>query len=161
MKILKLFVLTLIFVLALNLNLAAANTATQDVTVDVQAINELAVTGSPSIVINADTAGVSAGDSNFEVADTSSYISFTTNEASKKITAALDAAFSGITLEVTVATDGGSSSGLVTLSAADANVLSLGNLAESDNTITYTASCDINKTPASEMHTVTFTLTDG
>jgi len=142
----------------------AANTTTQDATITVEAINEISTSaGTVDITINAANASVTAGDSSFTVTDTNTTMSYTTNEASKKITAAIDADYAaGITLQVNVASTSATSAGDVTLSTTAADVITgLGNAADSAETITYTATSTTSVAPnGGETHTVTFTLTD-
>ncbi len=76
--------------------LVATNTTFQTVTFSVSAINELSVSGNPgTLTISAATAG-SAPNS---VSDATTTYSITTNESTRKITAAIDVAMpSGTTL---------------------------------------------------------------
>jgi hypothetical protein len=139
----------------------AANTATQTVTYEVQAINEITVDGAPSLTIDSATAG-SAPDS---VSDNSTTYSITTNESSKKITAAIDTAMeTGLTLEVELAapTGGGTSAAAQSLSATPVDVVTaIAPVAESGLTITYTLDATVAAgVVASSTKTVTFTLTD-
>ena len=71
-------------------NTASAQTATQTVTFQVTAINQIAVTGSPSLTINAATAG-SAPTS---VTATGNTWSVTTNQSGASITASIPTAMS-------------------------------------------------------------------
>jgi hypothetical protein len=139
----------------------AANTATQTVTYEVQAINEITVDGAPSLTIDSATAG-SAPDS---VSDNSTTYSITTNGTNKKITAAIDTEMpTGLTLEVELAAPtGGTSSGIMTLSGTDSDVVTaITPVAETALQIGYT----LGATPAagvvvSNTKTVTFTIVDG
>lgn len=140
----------------------AADTATQSVTYEVTAINELSVSGNPgALTINAATAG-SAPTS---VTDTSTTYAITTNQTARKITAAIDTAMPlGVTLKANLAAPtGATSAGAVTLGtvAADA-VTGITTLNESGKAITYT----LDATAAagvvtSASKTVTFTIAAG
>lgn len=92
---------------------AFAQTATQTVTYEVDAINQIAVTGSPSLLINTATAG-SAPTS---VTSSGNTWSVTTNQSSAKITASIASAMpTGLTLSANLgAPSGASSSGLQAL----------------------------------------------
>ncbi|MCX5767923.1 MAG: hypothetical protein NTZ43_11955, partial [Gemmatimonadetes bacterium] len=77
-----------------------AQTATQTVTFQVDAINQISVSGSPSLLINAATTG-SAPTS---ATATGSTYSVTTNQSSAKITGSIASAMpTGLTLSVTLA----------------------------------------------------------
>lgn len=137
----------------------AAQTANQSVSVDVDAINVISVSGNPgTLVISSATAGSQPDDAS----DNSTSYAITSNETSKKIVGSLDVAYaSGISLKVTLASASGSSAGEVTLSTSDQDlVTSLSNVAESGQQISYVASATVSAAPATaESHTVTFTIT--
>lgn len=139
---------------------SVAQQANQSVTVDVDAINELAVSGDPAnLVINSATAG-SAPDN---ASDNSTTYDITTNEATKKIVGKLSAIYaSGVSLAVSLgAPTGGTSAGSVTLTALDQDLVTvISNLAESGLSISYVASATVDAAPnAGETRTVTFTIT--
>ncbi len=139
----------------------AGNTATQTVTFEVQAINEISVSGNPgNLVISTATAGSDPDDAT----DNSTSYSITTNESSKKITGSIDAAMpANTTLKVNLtAPTGASSAGSVTLSTTAADLVTgIATLAESGLTITYTFSATVSAgVVASDSRTVTLTLTD-
>ena len=139
----------------------AAQTATQTVTFQVDAINQISVTGAPSLTINAATAG-SAPTS----ATTSGLTwAITSNQSNSKVTAAINSALpSGVTLSVNMgAPSGATSAGSKALgtTAVDvvtgitkvaANGLSLG------YTLDATAAAGV---VSSTSRTVTFTITGG
>jgi hypothetical protein len=141
---------------------ASAQTATQVVRFQVNAINQIGVTGSPApMVINSATAGsaptsVTAGGTSYAV---------TTNESNQKITASLDQTLpAGVTLEVSLAAPAGAaSSGTVSLSTAAADVVTgISGTASASLPITYRLSA----TPAVQMSApaariVTFTIVSG
>lgn len=154
----------LVLVVGLLLCLAAiaqaSNTASQTVTFQVTALNEITVTGNPQpLIINTAT----AGSGPVSVQDASTKYSITTNEESKKIAAALDTAMpTGTTLKVKLASSKGSSAGDVTLDTTAANVVTgLSKCDDSDQTITYTfGATSAAGVIDSQTRTVTFTLTD-
>ncbi len=140
----------------------AANTAQQTVTFQVDAINEISVSGNPgNLVINTATPGSQPTDDT----DNSTNWAVTTNGTNKKMTGDIDANMpANVTLQVNlVAPTGGSSSGDVSLSTTAADlVTSITGVAESALTITYTLSATIAAgVVTQDTRTVTLTLTDG
>jgi hypothetical protein len=100
---------------------ASAQTATQTVTFQVSAINQIAVTGTPSLVINAATAG-SAPTS---VTSSGNTWSVTTNQTGASITASIPTAMpAGLTLSANLtAPAGATSTGLTALGTTAVNVI--------------------------------------
>ena len=155
--------LAVLFLLAVLINLAmGANQATQTVTYEVSAINEITVSGDPgNLVVNTATAGSQP------TADTDATTTWaiTTNQSSKKMTGAIDTNMpANTTLQVNLAAPtGGTGEGDVTLSTTAADlVTSIATVAESGLTITYTLSATIAAgVVAQAQKTVTLTLTDG
>ncbi len=140
----------------------AGNTAQQTVTFEVQAIDEISVSGNPAaLVISTATAGSEPDD----VTNNTTTYAVTTNGTSKKITGALDSAMPGnTTLQVNLtAPTGGSSAGGVALTDSDADLVTgITQKAESGLTITYTLSATVSAgIVASDSRTVTLTLTAG
>ena len=144
----------------LSASLFAGDTATQTVTVAVSAINELAVTGSPSLTVSTATAG-EAPDA---VTATATY-AITTNETDRKITAAIDTAMPNeVTLQANLAAPtGAATAGAVTLGTTAQDVVTgISTLNESGKNITYTLSAtSAAGTVASTSRTVTYTITAG
>ena len=138
---------------------AMGQTAAQSVTIDVDAINVISVSGNPgAMVISTATAGSQPDDAS----DNSTSYSVTTNETTKKITGSLGVDYAtGISLKVTLASAGASSAGQVTLTTSDQDlVTAISNLAESGQQISYVASATVAAAPAAaEAQTVTFTIT--
>ncbi|HEX2080170.1 MAG TPA: hypothetical protein VHG08_20885 [Longimicrobium sp.] len=139
---------------------AHAQTATQTVSYEVTAINEISVTGSPSLVINDATAG-----SGLTSATASGTYAITTNQTNRKITAQLDTNMpSGVTLAVTLAAPtGGTSAGAVSLSTTAQDVVTgVSNANQSGLSIGYTLSATVaaGVVPAGN-RTVTYTITAG
>jgi hypothetical protein len=141
---------------------ASAQTATQIVRFQVNAVNQLAVTGNPSpLVVNTATAGSAP------TAATSSGTSYaiTTNEPNQKITASIDQPMpSGLALEVSLAAPAGASSaGNVQLGTASSDVVTgIANTASASLPITYR----LLATPAAQVvgpssRTVTLTIVAG
>ncbi|MDB6056442.1 MAG: hypothetical protein JWO95_286 [Verrucomicrobiales bacterium] len=140
----------------------AGNTAQQTVSFEVQAINEISVSGNPgALVISTATAG-NAPDG---VQDSSTSYAITSNESDRKITAQIDTAMAaGTTLKVNLAAPtGATSAGDVVLGTSASDVVcGISTLNESGKSITY----KFNATSAagvvsSDSKTVTFTVTAG
>jgi hypothetical protein len=102
-------------------NAASAQTATQTVTFQVTAINQIAVTGSPSLVINA----AAAGSAPTSVTASGNTWSVTTNQTGASITASIPTAMPvGVTLSANLtAPAGATSTGLTTLGTTAVNVV--------------------------------------
>lgn len=139
----------------------AANTDTQTVTLQVSAINEIAVSGDPgALIVNTATAGAEPDTAT----DNSTDYDITTNESNKRITGVLDVAAPANTeLYVFLAAPtGGTSAGDVQLTTTAADLVTgISTLAESNHTITYKFYAGIAAgIVASTTRTVTLTLTD-
>jgi hypothetical protein len=139
---------------------ASAQTATQTVTFQVDAINQIAFSGSPSLVINTATAG-----SNPSSATAAASWAVTTNQTNAKITASIGSAMpAGLTLSVDLsAPAGGSSAGVKVLGTVAVDlVTSITKLAQSGIAVGYsldaTAAAGV---VASTSRTVTYTITGG
>jgi hypothetical protein len=139
---------------------ASAQTATQTVSYEVTAINEISVAGSPSLVISTATAGSAP-----TAATASGTYAITTNETNRKVTAEIDANMpSGVNLSVVLAAPtGGTSAGAVTLSTTAQDVVTgVSNVNESGLSIGYTLGATVaaGVVPAANT-TVTYTVTAG
>lgn len=139
---------------------ASAQTATQTVSYEVAAVDQISVSGSPSLVINTATAG-SAPTS---VSASGTY-AVTTNGTGRKITASLDSNMpSGVTLTVALdAPTGATSAGTVTLSTTAQDVVTdITTVNESGLSIGYGLSATVaaGVVPAGNK-TVTYTITAG
>lgn len=146
----------------LSLNAFAGPTATQTVTYEVTAINELSVSGDPAaLTVSTATAG-SAPNS---VSDASTTYAITTNETSRKITGAINTAMpAGVTLSANLAAPtGATSAGAVALTGtAQDLVTGISTLNESGKTITYSLSAtSAAGVVPSATKTVTLTITAG
>jgi hypothetical protein len=136
-----------------------SNVATQVVSFEVQAINLLSVSGSPSLVISAS----SAGSAPTSVTAGGTY-AITTNESNRKITASIDADMpSGVTLSVLFEGPTGASVASQSLSTSAADVVTgISALNESGLDLTYTLSATsaAGVVPAGN-RTVTYTIVAG
>ena len=140
---------------------ASAQTATQTVTFQVTAINQVAVTGAPSLVINAAVAG-SAPTSVTAAGNT---WSVTTNQTGAMITASIPSAMpAGLTLSANlVAPAGATSTGLTAIGTVAVNVVTgITKLNAAALALTYqldaTAAAGV---VASATRVVTYTITGG
>lgn len=139
----------------------AANTDNQTVTLQVSAINEIAVSGDPgALIVNTATAGAEPDTAT----DNSTDYDITTNESNKRITGVLDSAVPANTelYVFLVAPTGGTSAGDVQLTTSAADLVTgISTLAETNRTITYKFYAGIAAgIVASTTRTVTLTLTD-
>ena len=139
---------------------ASAQTATQVVTFQVTAINQIAFSGSPSLVVNTATAG-SAPTS---ASDASATWAVTTNQSNAKITASINSAMpAGLTLNVALGAPAGTTSIGNSLGTTAVDLVTgITKLAQSGLTVTYS----LDATPAagvvaSTTRTVTYTITGG
>lgn len=141
---------------------SAATTATQTVTYEVTAIDEVSVSGNPSaLVVNSATAG-SQPDAQTDATTT---YAVSTNGSAKKITGKINTAMPANTLlKVTLAAPtGATSAGQVTLTATDQDLVTgISTLAESGLTVTYEFSATLSAgVVASASKTVTLTIAAG
>lgn len=141
---------------------ASAQTATQSVTLAVNAINQIAFTGSPSLTITTAT----AGSNPTSVSDASATWAVTTNQTGAKITASIASALpAGITLSANLAAPAGGSvsagSQALGTTAVDL-VTGLTKLAQGGMGVTYTLSATAAAgVLASTSRVVTYTITGG
>lgn len=138
----------------------AQTTATQSVAYQVDAINQIAVTGTPSLVVNTAVAG--SGPTS--ATSTGSTWAVTTNQTGAKITASINTNMTaGLTLSATLgAPAGATSAGAKALSTTPVDlVTSITKLAESGLAITYTLDATAAAGVTSGTRTVTYTITGG
>jgi hypothetical protein len=141
---------------------ASAQTATQDVTIAVSAISQIAVTGgAQSLTVNTATAGNAPTAASVGVT-----WAITTNQNDQKITAEIDSPMpAGVTLTAQLAAPGGSSTsaGAVTLTTTAADVVNNIDTAQASGlTLQYTlAATTAAGVVASTTRTVTYTITAG
>jgi hypothetical protein len=150
-------------ILGISILAMADNIATQLVSYEVTAINEIEVSGDPAaLVVNTATAGSEPTDDT----DNTTTWDITTNGGTdgKKLTGAIDTDMpANTTLKINLtAPTGATSSGDVTLSTTAADAVTLiDSVAESGLSITYTLSATIAAgVVAQASKTVTLTLTD-
>jgi hypothetical protein len=134
----------------------AADNATQDVDITVQAVNEISVGSTVTLTINSATAGGNPAGA------ASSTWNITTNSVtSKKITAQLTAALSsGLSLSVDMQAPGtGTSAGVTALSTSPSDVVtSVEAVAASGLTINYSATATVAVAPNTYSADVTYTI---
>jgi len=139
---------------------ASAQTATQTITFQIDAINQIAFSGSPSLVINTATAG-----SNPTRATAAATWAVTTNQTGRKITASIGSNMpAGLTLSVNVtAPAGATSAGSLALSTTAVDlVTSTTKLAQGSMAVTYSLSATAAAgVVSSTTRTVTYTITGG
>jgi hypothetical protein len=139
---------------------ASAQTATQTVTFQVDAINQIAFTGSPSLVINTATAGIDP-----TAATASATWAVTTNQTGAKITASIGSNMpAGLTLSTNLtAPAGGSSAGAQSLTTVAVDVVTgITKLAQGSLNVTYSLSATAAAgVVSSASRTVTYTITGG
>jgi hypothetical protein len=140
---------------------ANAQTANHAVTYQVSAINQIAVTGSPSLTVSTATAGSAAN----AVTDATSTWAVTTNAANKKLTAAINSDMpTGVTLEVNAAApSGATSSSYQTLGTSAVDVVTgIATVNASGLLLTYRLSATLAAgVVSSASKTVTYTLVTG
>ena len=143
----------------------AGTTATQTVTLQVSAINEISVSGNPG---NLTVSTATAGSAPTDATDATTTYAVTTNQTGAKVTGQITvggAVPTGTTLKINlVAPTGGTSAGDVTLSNGSASDLVTGitQKAESGKTITYKFSATAAAGVVSSTNrTITLTLTGG
>jgi len=153
-------ILSTIAVLLGAASAASAQTATQTITFQVDAINQIAFAGSPSLVINTATAG-----SNPTAVTAAATWAVTTNQSGAKITASIGSNMpGGLTLSVNLtAPAGASTAGSQSLSTTSVDlVTSITKVAQGAMAVSYSLAA----TPAagvvsSTTRTVTYTITGG
>ena len=140
---------------------AAAQTATQTVTLQVDAINQVAVSGTPSMTI---TAAV-AGGAPTRVTSSGNTWAVTTNQTGAKITASIGSAMpTGVTLSANLGNpSGATSAGLQALGTGAVDMVTgITKLNQSGMSLTYqldaTSAAGV---VASTTRVVTFTITGG
>jgi hypothetical protein len=139
---------------------ASAQTATQDLTINIQAINKITVAGGAhTLTINTATAGNAPDDATW----TTSW-AITTNQDNMKVTASIGSAMpSGTALVVSLGEPTGATpAGDVSLDNTAKDVVSgISKLNESSLPLTYTVSATAAAGVQSIARTVTYTVTTG
>jgi hypothetical protein len=152
--------ISLILILGFAAFAFAADNANHTVTVTVNAINEIAITGGN---ITLTIAAASAGADPNAVTSTACGLEWTTNEATKKITATSDQASPSFTLKVLAqALTGGTAAAEATLSNTTARDVVTGiSTTTGGCTLRYTAQATAAQGTGTVVHTVTYTVTAG
>lgn len=153
--------LAILILLALQtLSLFADEIANHTVTVQVDVINELEITGG-NITLTISTA--TAGQDPDDATNSTCALQWTTNEATKKITVATDQATPNFTLKVVASgVSGGTAAAEATLSNTTADDFVTGiSTTLGTCTVNYTAEATAAQGNGSVVHTVTYTLTAG
>jgi len=156
MKIIRI-ALPALAIVALSAGKAAAQD--QEVSFEVQAINQISFSGSPSLVISTATAGSAPTSANANAT-----YAITTNETNRKITAQLDSDMpTGTTLSVTLAAPNGATSTTVQLSESAQDVVTgVSKVSESGLNVSYsltaTAAAGVI---AADSRTITYTIATG
>jgi len=151
--------LAVVLVLGLGGVAVAANSDSHTVTVQVSAINELAITGGNlTLAINSATAGSEPDNA---TDSTTCDLLWTTNQASKKITVATGLTPQNFTLKVVAqnVSGGGSAASEVTLSTTAQDLVTAVATEIGSCDLAYTASATAAQGTGSDIHTVTYTIT--
>lgn len=136
----------------------ATSTATQSVAYEVKIINQIAFSGSPSLIVQTATAG-----SELDSATATAAWAITTNGGNQKITAKIDSDMpTDVTLRVKLAGTG-TSAGFVTLSSADASIVTgISKVALASLGVTYSLNAKASAgVQAAASRTVTYTIAAG
>ena len=140
---------------------ANAQTATQVVRFQVNAISQIAVSGTTApLIINSASAGLAPTS----VTSSGSTYAVSTNELNQKITASVNQAMpAGVTLEVSLAAPGGAASaGSVALGTTNSDVVTgISSLTASALPITYRLSATPVAQFSASTRTITFTIVSG
>ena len=150
---------TVVLIFAPKAVVVAQTTDNHTATATISTINEIAITGgNPTLTINSATAGSGLDDA---TDNTSADLDWSTNDTSKKITAATNLASPNFTLKVAAENvTGGTAASQVTLTTVAADfVTSIANTAGGCD-LSYTASATVTDGTGSDIHTITYTLTD-
>lgn len=153
-------VLAALALLAVSPAVVHGQTATQTVHFQVNAVNQLAVSGSPNLAVTTATAGAGLTSA---TASGSSY-AITTNESNQKITASLSQAMpDGVTLEVSLAApSGANSAGSVQLGTSSADLVTgISATAATSLPIVYRLHAGTQVQLGPTARTVTFTIVSG
>jgi hypothetical protein len=148
-----------VFAVALASAGMAAQSASHTVTVQVNAINELDLTGG-NIMLTVGTA--TAGQEPDAATDTTCHLNWTANQANRKITVATDLPSPLFTLKVLAqSVSGGTAAPEVTLSTTAADFVTGISKTVGTCTLGYTTAATAAQGTGSDVHTVTYTLTNG
>jgi hypothetical protein len=157
-KVYLIILLTLIS-LALSATVVGGDTATQDITIIAESINEISLSKSSLDL----TITPPPSDSGEEVvSDSSTTLSYSTNHSNQKITVEIGTNLShGLNLFVEATSTGGVSSGEIILSDTEPTdlITDISNVSDSGETVTYTLIANRFVEPAApETYTLTYTI---
>lgn len=158
LKKLTVLLLTVLFIITVPLVINAGDTATQNLNLTVQAINEISLSQpSVDLIVTASEAGLLPE----KVVDATTTMAYSTNETNRKITAQLDKALpDGIFMLLEVTSTSGTSAGEVPLTINPVDIITgISNVAESGETVTYQVNADMNAAPVTDTFVVTYTIT--
>jgi len=146
------------FVVCVAGTASGGSSASHTVTVTVSAINELAISGG-NITLTIDSATTASGPDDATDSTTCDLL-WTTNEASKKITAETDLAAPNFALKVVAANvSGGTAASEVTLSTTAADFVTGVGTTTGSCDLSYTASATAPQGTGSDVHSVLYTIT--
>ena len=149
-----------LLVVAAAASAGAQTTATQSVSFQVDAINQIAVTGAPTLLINTAVAGAAPTSAT----STGATWAVTTNQTTAKITASINANMpAGVTLSATLgAPAGATSAGIKSLSTTTVDMVTgITKLSASGLAISYQLDATAAAGVQSGSRTVTYTITGG
>ena len=137
----------------------ATDTDNHQVTVQVTAINEVGITGGNiTLTINTATAGSQPTDA---VDNTTCDLAWSTNQSSKKITVQTSLGSPTFALKVAAQNvSGGTAGSEVTVSTSAQDFVSSISTTVGSCDLQYTASATLSDGTGSDVHTITYTMTD-
>jgi len=137
----------------------AASSGNHSVTVQVNAINEIGISGGNiTLTVNSATAG---SDPDAEVDNTTCDLQWTSNESSKKITVVTDNASQSFTLKVVAqSVSGGTAASEVTLCTTTTDFITTIYKTTGTCNLKYTAEGRTSQRVGIDVHTVIYTITD-
>ncbi|MBU1919704.1 hypothetical protein KKG66_02585 [bacterium] len=136
----------------------AADTDNHTVTVTVNTINEIAVTGG-NVLLTINTA--TAGSEPTNAADATSGLLWTSNASGKKITIGTNLASPEYTLKaLATGVSGGTAASEVTVSNISQDFITGVSTTTGSSSTRYTASATVEGGAGSDIHTITFTIVD-
>lgn len=141
--------------LALSGTAFAGASDSHTVTVQVDAINEIAVAGDVTLTIDSAV----AGSEPIAATDSTATLAWTTNEVSRKITVATDLATPVYALTVdATGVAGGTTAGVVTLSTTAQDFVTAISETTGNATLAYSATATAADGTGNEVNTVTYTI---
>lgn len=157
MKAISLFMGSAILIISSVGLLFAGDNDSHQITVQVNAINEVAITGgNKTLTISTATAGSNPNDAT----NSECTLAWTTNETSKKITVATNLASQNFTLKVeATSVSGGTTAGQKTITDTAQDFVTAVATTVGGCTLSYTASATAAQGTGSDVHTITYTIT--